>query len=81
MTLTITQPRELAKAIISHLKSSNGTMETAEGVITFYALQDFGTVGYPQDGNPEIDDVIDAYKSALIYELEKLSNKTWIMEV
>lgn len=80
MTPTITQPRELAKAIISHLKS-NGTMETAEGVITFYALQDFGAVSYPQDGSPEIDDVINAYKSALIYELEKLTNKTWIMEV
>ena len=74
--LTITQPRELAKAMVSK-NAFDGLIETKEGQILYYYHNNAGEVCFPMSNNTDIDDIINAYANALIYELERLTSGTW----
>lgn len=76
--LTIKKPAELAEEIVKI--GICGLIDTEDGVFTFFTNTD-GTMRiiYPLSNRDEINDVINAYSNALIYELEKLSGCTWII--
>ena len=74
--LTITQPRELAKAMMSK-NAFDGLIDTEEGQIFYYYHNNAGEVCFPMSDDTEKDDVINAYGAALVYELEKLTCGTW----
>ena len=76
--LTITQPRELAKAMLSK-NTFDGMIDTEEGQISYYYNNNAGEVCFPMSDDTEKDDVINAYGAALVYELEKLTGGTWII--
>ena len=76
--LTITQPRELAKAMLSK-NTFDGLIDTEEGQISYYYHNNAGEVCFPMSNDTDIDDVINAYGEALVYELEKLTGGTWII--
>ena len=76
--LTITRPRELAKAMVSK-NAFDGLIETKEGQISYYYHNNAGEVCFPMSNDTDIDDVINAYGEALVYELEKLTGGTWII--
>ena len=76
--LTITHPRELAKAMVKS-KHFAGLIDTEEGQIFYYYHNNAGEVCFQMSNNTEKDDVINAYGSALVYELEKLTCGTWII--
>ena len=76
--LTITQPRELAKAMLSK-NTFDGLIDTEEGQIFYYYHNNEGEVCFPISDDTEKDDVINAYSAALVYELEKLTRGTWII--
>ena len=76
--LTITQPRELAKAMAKK-NAFDGLVETEEGQIFYYYNNNAGEVCFPMSDDTEKDDVINAYGAALVYELEKLTGGTWII--
>ena len=82
--LTIKKPYELANDIVYR---SNGErariLNTEEGKL-FVCIRGDGTdelyVKYATPNDTDIDDVINAYSNALIYELEKLTNCTWTIK-
>ena len=74
--LTITKPRELAKAMLSK-NAFDGFIETKEGQIFYYYHNLAGEVCFPMSNDTDVDDVINAYSTALVYELEKLTGGTW----
>ena len=76
--LTITQPSDLAKAMMSK-NAFDGLIETKEGQIFYYYNNNAGEVCFPMSDDTEKDDVINAYTNALIYELERLTGGTWII--
>ena len=76
--LTITQPRELAKAMVEK-NAFDGIIDTKEGQILYYYNNNAGEVCFPMSNDTDIDDVINAYGAALVYELEKLTGVTWII--
>ena len=81
--LTIRKPSELAEDIVYN---SNGErtriISTDEGDL-FVCIRGDGTdtlyVKYATSNDTDIDDVINAYANALIYELERLTGGTWII--
>ena len=73
---TITQPRELAKAMVEK-NAFDGLIDTEEGQIFYYYNNNAGEVCFPMSNDTDVDDVIDAYANALIYELERLTGGTW----
>ena len=74
--LTITHPRELAKEMVSK-NAFDGLIDTEEGQIFYYYHNNAGEFCFPISNNTDIDDVINAYTNALIYELERLTGGTW----
>ena len=77
--LTITRPRELAKAIVEK-NAFDGLIDTEEGqIFYYYNNNNAGEVCFPMSDDTEKDDVINAYANALIYELERLTGGTWII--
>ena len=76
--LTITQPRELAKAMAKK-NAFDGLVETEEGQIFYYYNNNAGEVCFPMSNDTDIDDVINAYSAALVYELGKMTGGTWII--
>ena len=76
--LTITQPSDLAKAMMSK-NAFDGFIETKEGKIFYYYHNNAGEVCFPMSDDTEKDDVINAYGAALVYELENLTCGTWII--
>ena len=76
--LTITQPRELAKAMVEK-NAFDGLIDTEEGQIFYYYHNNAGEVCFTMSDDTEKDDVINAYCAALVYELEKLTGGTWII--
>ena len=74
--LTITHPRELAKAMVER-NAFDGLIDTEEGQIFYYYNNNYGEVCFPMSNDTDIDDVINAYGAALVYELEKLTGGTW----
>ena len=76
--LTITQPRELAKAMVEKYYF-DGMIDTEEGQILYYYKNNDGEVCFPMSNDTDIDDVINAYGAALVYELEKITGGTWII--
>ena len=74
--LTITQPRDLAKAMVER-SAFDGLIDTEEGQIFYYYHNNEGDVCFPMSNNTDIDDVINAYGAALVYELEKMTGGTW----
>ena len=77
--LTITQPRELAKAMVEK-NAFDGLIDTEEGQIFYYYHNNDGEVCFPMSDDTEKDDVINAYGAALVYELEKLTGGTWLIK-
>ena len=73
---TITHPRELAKAMVEK-NAFDGLIDTEEGQIFYYYHKNEGEVCFPMSNDTDVDDVIDAYANALIYELERLTGGTW----
>ena len=76
--LTITKPRELAKAMVEK-NAFDGLIETKEGQIFYYYHNNAGEVCFPMSDDTEKDDVINAYGAALVYELENMTGGTLII--
>ena len=57
--LTITQPSELAKAMMSK-NAFDGFIETKEGQIFYYYHNNAGEVCFPMSDDTEKDDIINA---------------------
>ena len=81
--LTIKKPSELAEDIVYNSNGERTRIISTEEGDLFVCIRGDGTdtlyVKYDTSNDTDVDDVIDAYANALIYELERLTGGPWII--